>query len=325
MRGIHEQRLHYFVEAVRLGSVRAAADALDIAPSAVSRQIAQVEAELGVDLIERHRRGITPTEAGRLVLDYFRQRQTQLDGLRDAISDLQGLRTGRVVLAIGEGFIGDLSCTLGDFSARHPEIEVRVNVVGTNEVIRQVMEDEAQLGLVFNPPRDPHLRVHGSREQPLYALVAPRHPLAGARAPVTLAELGQHRLALPDISYGIRQMLDAVEQAAGQRLAPTLTCNTFALLKHYGSFACRNIYGRASGRRSQHATANALDIAGLRLADGRRISVARDWKGDPQAQRFLRLVRDGACRSFNTTLGPDYNAAHRDHFHVDMGGFRVCR
>ncbi len=113
MRGIHEQRLHYFVEAVRLGSVRAAADALDIAPSAVSRQIAQVEAELGVDLIERHRRGITPTEAGRLVLDYFRQRQTQLDGLRDAIADLQGLRTGRVVLAIGEGFIGDLSCSFG--------------------------------------------------------------------------------------------------------------------------------------------------------------------------------------------------------------------
>lgn len=233
MRGIHEQRLHYFVEAVRLGSVRAAADALDIAPSAVSRQIAQVEAELGVDLIERHRRGITPTEAGRLVLDYFRQRQTQLDGLRDAISDLQGLRTGRVVLAIGEGFIGDLSCTLGDFSARHPEIEVRVNVVGTNEVIRQVMEDEAQLGLVFNPPRDPHLRVHGSREQPLYAMVAPEHPLATTQGPVTLAALGEHRLAVPDISYGIRQMLDAVEQAADQRLAPTLTCNTFALLKHY--------------------------------------------------------------------------------------------
>lgn len=233
MRGIHEQRLHYFVEAVRLGSVRAAADALDIAPSAVSRQIAQVEAELGVDLIERHRRGITPTEAGRLVLDYFRQRQTQLDGLRDAISDLQGLRTGRVVLAIGEGFIGDLSHSLGDFSARHPEIEVRVNVVGTNEVIRQVMEDEAQLGLVFNPPRDPHLRVHGSREQPLYAMVAPEHPLAATQGPVTLAALGEHRLALPDISYGIRQMLDAVEQAAGVRLAPTLTCNTFALLKHY--------------------------------------------------------------------------------------------
>ena len=114
-----------------------------------------------------------------------------------------------------------------------------------------------------------------------------------------------------------RQALQpAAEAVYGQRVA---------VVEHYGSFACRNIYGRASGRRSQHATANALDIAGLRLADGRRISVARDWKGDPKAQRFLRLVRDGACRAFNTTLGPDYNAAHRDHFHVDMGGFRVCR
>jgi hypothetical protein len=114
-----------------------------------------------------------------------------------------------------------------------------------------------------------------------------------------------------------RQALQpAAEAVYGQRVAE---------VEHYGSFACRNIYGRASGRRSQHATANALDIAGLRMADGRRISVARDWKGDPKAQRFLRLVRDGACRAFNTTLGPDYNAAHRDHFHVDMGGFRVCR
>jgi len=114
-----------------------------------------------------------------------------------------------------------------------------------------------------------------------------------------------------------RQALQpAAEAVYGQRLAE---------VEHYGSFACRNVYGRATGRRSQHAEANALDIAGLRLADGRRISVARDWNGDPQAQRFLRLVRDGACRSFNTTLGPDYNAAHRDHFHVDMGGFRVCR
>jgi len=94
-------------------------------------------------------------------------------------------------------------------------------------------------------------------------------------------------------------------------------------IEHYGSFACRNI-GKGS-RRSQHASANALDIAGFRLRDGRRITLARDWNGDGDKARFLHLVRQAACKSFNTTLGPDYNAAHRDHFHVDMGVFRLCR
>ncbi|MES2821169.1 MAG: extensin family protein [Pseudomonadota bacterium] len=94
-------------------------------------------------------------------------------------------------------------------------------------------------------------------------------------------------------------------------------------IEHFGSFACRTIAG--STRRSQHASANALDIAGFRLADGRRITLARDWKGDGDEARFLRRVRDAACQSFNTTLGPDYNAAHQDHFHVDMGLFRMCR
>ena len=94
---------------------------------------------------------------------------------------------------------------------------------------------------------------------------------------------------------------------------------------HLGSFACRNIYNRSEGRRSQHASANALDIAGFRLADGRRINVLRDWPGDSANSRFLRQVRDSACQSFNAVLGPDYNTAHHNHFHLDMGPWGVCR
>jgi hypothetical protein len=94
---------------------------------------------------------------------------------------------------------------------------------------------------------------------------------------------------------------------------------------HLGSFACRNIYGRADGRLSQHASANALDIAGFRLADGRSISVLKDWPGEGDSARFLRQVRDRACDDFNVVLSPDYNAAHRNHFHLDMGRWWVCR
>lgn len=99
---------------------------------------------------------------------------------------------------------------------------------------------------------------------------------------------------------------------------------------HAGSFSCRRLYGRSEGQYSEHATADAIDIVGFRLADGRRISVLRDWQGDAPATRFLREVRDGACDLFSTVLSPDYNLAHADHFHFDQAergamGWRPCR
>ena len=98
-----------------------------------------------------------------------------------------------------------------------------------------------------------------------------------------------------------------------------------ARLEHFGSYACRNVYGRKEGRLSRHATADALDVAGFVLEGGRRISVARDWGGDDADGAFLREVHAGACRVFDSVLGPEYNAAHRDHFHLDRGGWRSCR
>jgi hypothetical protein len=101
-------------------------------------------------------------------------------------------------------------------------------------------------------------------------------------------------------------------------------------IDHFGSYGCRRVYGRSEGAWSEHASANAIDIAAFRLTDGRRISVASDWPDGGAKGRFLHDVRDGACRLFATTLSPDYNAAHRDHLHLDQAkrgamGWRVCR
>ncbi|MXP65764.1 extensin family protein [Roseomonas sp. M0104] len=96
-----------------------------------------------------------------------------------------------------------------------------------------------------------------------------------------------------------------------------------ARVQHLGTFACRNVYGRTEGRRSEHATANAIDVAGFTLANGRELRLPRDW-GEGEAGAFLREVRDGACRFFRAVLGPDHNAAHRDHFHLDRGPWPRC-
>ncbi len=111
-----------------------------------------------------------------------------------------------------------------------------------------------------------------------------------------------------------------VDRAARQILGSPLV-----RIETMGSYSCRNVAGTT--RLSAHATANAVDIAAFRLADGRRISVLNDWNtASPQVRAFLRTVRDSACKRFGTVLSPDYNAAHRDHFHLEPGGLKpFCR
>lgn len=230
---VQDRRILYFFEAVRLGSVRAAADTLDVAPSAVSRHIALLEQELNAPLMERHRRGVKPTDAGERVLEYYRQRLTQQEILIDSLQALRGLQSGSITLAVGEGFIEGLADVLAEFSDRYPKIEILINVCGSNEVIRQVVEDESHIGLVFNPANDPKIRTHGRRRQPVRVIVNATHPLAQSEGPIPLAGLDEFRLALPNVSYGIRQILTLAEHQLGVSLVPTVTCSTIAMLKRY--------------------------------------------------------------------------------------------
>jgi hypothetical protein len=104
-----------------------------------------------------------------------------------------------------------------------------------------------------------------------------------------------------------------VDRAARQILGSPL-----ARIDTFGSYSCRNIAG--SDHRSGHATANAVDIAAFVLADGHRITVKAQWSdGTPAERNFLRIIRTSACRRFATVLTPDYNAAHHDHFHLEVG------
>jgi hypothetical protein len=100
-----------------------------------------------------------------------------------------------------------------------------------------------------------------------------------------------------------------------------------ASLGDMGTYDCRNIVGNPLWKdlRSQHATANALDISGFTLEDGRTISVLKDWNDKGPEGRFLREAHARACRYFRVTLGPNFNAAHRNHFHLDRGFLWTCR
>jgi hypothetical protein len=145
------------------------------------------------------------------------------------------------------------------------------------------------------------------------------------------------RIVLPDLHLRPDRPPTTCAVAAGLSLwierevkpaARDLLGSNLTRIEHFGAYSCRRLYGRGSGPWSEHATGNAIDIASFTLADGTRISVLRDWNSDGPKAQFLHRARNGACHAFGTVLSPDYNAAHRDHLHLDQharGLGAVCR
>lgn len=162
------------------------------------------------------------------------------------------------------------------------------------------------------------LRFTAEPDRELGGFCAFRNVVAIERAEIPLS--GGLRVTCPVAATLQLWMREILQPAARRHLGAEV-----ARLDHLGSYACRRVYGRPSGRPSQHATANAVDIAGFRLTDGRHVSVLGGWEGTPAEQAFLRDLHEGACALFRGVLGPDYNAAHRDHFHLDMGPYGFCR
>ena len=112
------------------------------------------------------------------------------------------------------------------------------------------------------------------------------------------------------------------ERQGARPLAEDILGSPITEILTYGSYSCRRING--TNRMSEHARANAIDISGFRLRDGRVITVRAHWGEHSPEGRFLRRVHARACRLFSVTLGPDYNADHADHFHLDMGHGDLC-
>jgi hypothetical protein len=134
--------------------------------------------------------------------------------------------------------------------------------------------------------------------------------------PVALSSsfLASCPLALSAALYINQQAQPLTRQIMGSRLTR---------VDHFGSYACRNIYHRQDARRSEHASAQALDISGFQLADGQKITVLQGWK-NARTQPWLKALLSASCGYFGNGLGPEYNAAHANHFHLGMRGYGYC-
>jgi hypothetical protein len=185
--------------------------------------------------------------------------------------------------------------------------------VASSPQARQCLAGLGQAGVQFTPLPDRYLG-DGCSNLGTVQLLA----LAGEGVPLSVSNIGP--VTCPVSAAFAAWARFGVDRAARQILgSPVVSIQTM------GSYVCRNVAG--SSRRSAHATANAIDIAGFTLADGRRITVAGHWNGNAQERAFLRAVQQSACRRFDTVLGPAYNADHRDHFHLEgvIEGSSFCR
>jgi DNA-binding transcriptional LysR family regulator len=225
-----DAELQYLYEAASCGSMRRASEKLGVAVSSVSRQIAQLEKELGVALIERNRRTIMLTDAGNCVLSYYRSRAAAKDLLLERLAALREARAGIIHLSVGEGFLSrSFVSLLRDFRQSHSNCHIEVFVEANKLAVQRVLDDEAHIGVVLQVPAEPGIRVRCSVAQPLLVICQPEHPIARKNA-VTLRELSTHTLALLPKTARLRELIAIAEANSGVWLdAKIITSSIFAL------------------------------------------------------------------------------------------------
>jgi DNA-binding transcriptional LysR family regulator len=224
----------YFAAVATHGSIREAAETLNVASSAVGRKIAELETSLGVPLFQRLPRGVRLTSAGELLLGHIRRVGRDFELVQSQIEDLRGLRRGHVRLAIIEGVANFVASRIAAFQKTHPRVTFEFAVTGAREVVSAVVREEAEIGFAFNPPPDRHLRVIKEVNQTLHAVMARAHPLA-TRNTLRLADCMPFAVLVGDESLGGRHLLDAAAESASVELRPMAVGNSISVMRTVAS------------------------------------------------------------------------------------------
>jgi DNA-binding transcriptional LysR family regulator len=233
-RPIAPPRIFAYVDAVaRHGSIRKAADALHIVSSALNRRVLDLEEELGSQLFERTARGVRPTAAGEIFVDYVRRSIRELEQVGTRIEGLRGLLQGRVRIAVAESVTGHmLPEAIARFQQGHPNVAFHVWMDGPKGLADLLTTDAVDLIVTHDLPERPDLTTLASVHQPFCALVASDHPLAG-RASLQLRDCLEYRVAMPDATLAARALIDQVLMRASYKLEPALVSNSVEMTKTF--------------------------------------------------------------------------------------------
>ncbi|GJE27891.1 LysR family transcriptional regulator [Methylobacterium organophilum] len=229
----HLRPLNYVLEVARSGSIRRAAERLNLTPSALTRQIQDMEFELGTPLFERLATGMRLNAAGELLVRHIRDRNADLERVRSQIADLSGVRRGHIGLACSQAFVTRLIPEEAEiYRTKFPQVGFSVQVRDYGQAIAALSTFEADLALVLQPPPSAELHILYAGRQPIHAYMRAEHPLAAGTGPIRLRDCLSYALALPDASLAIRHHIAHAFGRRGFDLMTAVESSSYEFLRN---------------------------------------------------------------------------------------------
>ncbi len=217
----------------RLGSIRKAAEALSLTPSAVHRRVQAFEAELGETIFERLANGVRLNAAGELVVQHARLQLADVDRLRSRLADLAGMRRGHIAVACSQAMTyAFLPAEVAAYRHRFPDVTFDIDVCDHRAAEQALVDFSADIALVFTMENHVAFQVSIAVRQELHVIMAADHPLADQEV-LRLRQCFDYPLALPTPAFGGRQLLERAVINSSHGLKPVLQSNSFEFLKRY--------------------------------------------------------------------------------------------
>ncbi|MFM2481070.1 LysR family transcriptional regulator [Celerinatantimonas sp. YJH-8] len=225
--------LRYFIEVSKCGSISLASSHLNVATSAISRQISGLEEQLGTPLFERRPRGMVLSAAGEMLAAYARKVLLETDRVLAEIKDLEGLQQGKVSIACTEGFAMEyLPVCIAQFQRQYTQIQFKIDVYPPAHVSDAIRNGDADIGVTFSLNPSPDINVAFRQPAPILAIMAPNHPLAHKKS-VSLSQIAAYPLALPYRDTTVRQLFDICASRQQLAIEPAFTGSYIAALTQY--------------------------------------------------------------------------------------------
>jgi DNA-binding transcriptional LysR family regulator len=276
----------------RYGSFRAASGELNVAQSAVSRQIQSLEYEHGMPLFERRPRGVALTDAGRLLFRFCQHATFDADRMLSEFDALRGLQRGQVHIAAIESMVpAVLPKAIERFRSEYPGITFSIDILTTDPIVEAIRNADADIGIIFNQTLSEDLIVNYCNREALLAAMSPSHPLAALES-IDIHDLAKWPVVLAHPKAGSRLVFDEACQLANINIAPFLETNSLELMHrivlHGNAVTLLLRHTITESLQNSHLT--AVQLNGGRMTGTLKVITLKDRKLPIAAEKFLTTL-----------------------------------
>lgn len=276
---LHSRLLRYLDMVARTGSIRRAAERLNISASSINRQLLALEDDLGVPIFERLPKTLRLTAAGEILVEHIRDTLKEHSKMQDRIEMLRGNHGGTVHIFATDGLAnGVLLPMLADIRENHPSLSTRLTIATPDIVLQKLVSGEADIAVAQDLPHHPSINVTARFNSRIGAVFSSDHAVAH-HPPKRLADYVDHGIVFPDEPHPFHRTIADIFTRAGLDFRPrhssSSVCNLKEMARHHGAIA---VLPRIDVAQDLHR--RALVFAPLpAIALQAEISLARQERG----------------------------------------------